>query len=121
MQIDRNPIMLEAIEEFKIGNKIKGREIQDVFIDELNKAVANGEDHCPCKNSTCKYHGNCRDCVALHRGHMDHLPVCMHGVVNEQLKCLTALTENSIVNVIRKENEERNARIAAIRKENEAK
>jgi len=96
--------MLDAIAEFKKGNKIRGREIQDMFIAELD---ASGEDHCPCKNGFCKYHGKCRECVALHRGHMDHLPVCMHALVNKKLKGLCELTENSIIKVIKKENEAR--------------
>lgn len=93
MKIDENPIMLEAIKEFKKGNKLEGRRIQDTFVEELR---ASTEDHCPCTVG-CKFHGKCKECVAIHRGHTDHLPACMFNTVNKKLKGMLEITENSLI------------------------
>ena len=34
------------------------------------------KDHCPCQKA-CRYHGNCKECVAIHRAHQGIVPtVC---------------------------------------------
>jgi len=33
------------------------------------------------------------ECVALHRYHNDHIPACLHGILDEKLKALVAVTE----------------------------
>ena len=37
-----------------------------------------------------------RECVTLHRGHRDHLPMCMWDMVNERLHKLSRLTEGTL-------------------------
>ena len=37
-----------------------------------------------------------RFCVTLHRGHRDHLPMCMWDMVNERLHKLSRLTEGTL-------------------------
>ena len=44
----------------------------------------------------CPHHGNCFECVTLHRGHRDHLPMCMWDMVNERLHKLSRLTEGTL-------------------------
>jgi hypothetical protein len=34
-------------------------------------------------------------CVASHRGHGDHLPHCLHGIVNKKLEAISAVTEHT--------------------------
>ena len=38
---------------------------------------------CPCVDVECDWHGNCKDCVALHRYHAT-LPNCLEFVGNRK-------------------------------------
>jgi len=71
--------------------------VQREFLDEI---IASGEDHCPC-TAACPHHGNCFECVQIHRGHGDHLPHCLHKALNKKIAILSELTEHSIVNEIK--------------------
>ena len=44
----------------------------------------------------CRYHGNCKECVAIHRAHQEHVPNCMRPIINAKLKSLSELTEHTI-------------------------
>ena len=48
---------------------------------------------CTCPNTLCDWHGKCMECVALHRYHNDHIPVCLHGILSDKLKALVSVTE----------------------------
>ena len=48
---------------------------------------------CTCPNTLCDWHGKCRECVALHRFHNDHIPVCLQPVINDKLKDLVRAAE----------------------------
>lgn len=48
---------------------------------------------CTCPNVLCDWHGKCRECVALHRYHGDHIPVCLQPVISEKLKALVQVAE----------------------------
>ncbi len=50
---------------------------------EFLRQVRESGDHCPCKEA-CRHHGNCFECVTIHRGHRDHLPMCLWDMVNER-------------------------------------
>ena len=91
--IDKNPKMMESIIGYLKGEKEQWLKTQDEFLQELEQS---GEDHCPCK-AACKLHGSCKKCVAVHRAHRDHLPVCFHNMVNERLSAVSGLTEHSLV------------------------
>lgn len=93
--IDDNKIEKAAMEAFSEGDPEKGRELQEKFIKQFNEMVENRKDYCPCK-APCKIHGNCRLCVAIHRGHTDHLPACMRNMVNKRIVELSKLTENTV-------------------------
>lgn len=41
----------------------------------------------------CEWHGRCRECVALHRYHKDHVPACLQPFINEKLKALVKIGE----------------------------
>ena len=51
---------------------------------------------CTCPNTLCDWHGKCMECVALHRYHNDHIPACLHGIIDDKLKALVSVTEMTI-------------------------
>jgi len=48
---------------------------------------------CTCPNTLCDWHGKCKECVALHRYHNDHIPVCLQGIIDDKLKALVNAAE----------------------------
>lgn len=48
---------------------------------------------CICPNTLCDWHGKCKECVALHRFHNDHIPVCLQGIIDDKLKALLNTVE----------------------------
>ena len=58
------------------------------------KLVANPEiTKCTCQNTLCDWHGKCKECVALHRFHNDHIPVCLQSIIQDKLKDLLNTAE----------------------------
>ncbi|WP_372999905.1 hypothetical protein [Lutispora sp.] len=39
---------------------------------------------CTCPNTLCVWHGRCRECVAIHRYHEDHVPECFQLIFNSK-------------------------------------
>jgi len=50
-----------------------------------------------CAQTLCEWHGRCRECVALHRYHQDHVPACFQPMINEKLKALAKIGELTAV------------------------
>lgn len=98
MNIEQNEKELAAMAEFHKGNREEGLRLQEEFAAEFRKEYAN-KDHCPCKKA-CRYHGNCKECVAIHRAHQEHVPNCMRQMINQKLKVLSELTEHTLANEI---------------------
>ena len=98
MIIEHNPKELAAMEEFHKGNRQKGLELQEEFAAAFRKEYKD-KDHCPCKKA-CRYHGNCKECVAIHRAHQEHVPNCMRPILNQKIKLLSELTEHTIAEEI---------------------
>lgn len=98
MKIEHNPKELEAMKEFHKGNRAEGLKLQEEFAAEFRKEYAD-KDHCPCKKA-CRYHGNCKECVAIHRAHQEHVPNCMREMLNRKIRMLSELTEHSIASEI---------------------
>ena len=96
MQIDYNEKEMAAMQAFKEGDREKGHALQREFIDELHEYMKENS-HCSCKMINCPLHGKCIECVAAHRGHGDHLPDCLKGIVNKKIESLSELTEHSFV------------------------
>lgn len=48
---------------------------------------------CTCPNTLCDWHGKCKECVALHRFHNDHIPVCLQPIIDDKLKKLVSVAE----------------------------
>ena len=95
MKIDGSEKAKAAMKEFASGNSSEGNRLQDEFLDDLRRFTESGGDHCPC-TASCSLHGDCMKCVSVHRGHKDHLPACLHEMINERLLSLSALTEHSM-------------------------
>lgn len=98
MIIEHNLKELAAMEEFHKGNRQKGLELQEEFAAAFREEYRE-KDHCPCKKA-CRYHGNCKECVAIHRAHQEHVPNCMRPILNQKIKLLSQLTEHTIAEEI---------------------
>ena len=70
MKIEYNEKEIAAMAEFHKGNRAEGLRLQEEFASEFRKEYAD-KDHCPCQKA-CRYHGNCKECVAIHRAHQEH-------------------------------------------------
>ena len=91
MQIDNNELVILQDRLDREGFKEEAWKIKQEFL----KQVRESGDHCPCREA-CPHHGNCCECVTIHRGHRDHLPLCMWDMVNERLAALSHMTEGSL-------------------------
>ncbi|MDO4547546.1 MAG: LPS biosynthesis protein [Clostridia bacterium] len=100
MVIDNNQKEIDAMAEFHRGNRQEGFRLQEEFAAEFRKEYENA-DHCSCEKS-CRYHGNCKECVAIHRAHQEHVPNCMRPIINKKLKLVSELTEHSIIDELEK-------------------
>ena len=98
MIIEGNQKELDAMEQFHKGNRQEGLRLQEEFASAFREEFKD-KDHCPCKKA-CRYHGNCKECVAIHRAHQEHVPNCMRPVINAKIKLLSELTEHTIANEI---------------------
>jgi hypothetical protein len=98
MIIDGNQKEKEAMQAFHKGDRTKGLKLQEEFAASFREEYKD-KDHCSC-NKSCRYHGNCKECVAIHRAHEEHVPNCMRPLINKKIKILSELTEHTIVNEI---------------------
>lgn len=88
MQIEGNQKELDAMKAFHEGNRAEGLKLQEEFAAEFREAYKE-KDHCPCQKA-CRYHGNCKECVAIHRAHL----------INKKIRLLSELTEHTIAREI---------------------
>ena len=98
MIIEGNPIQKEAMDAFHKGDRTEGLRLQEEFAATFRQEYRE-KDHCPCQKA-CRYRGNCKECVAIHRAHQEHVPNCMRPLINKKLKSLSELTEHTIANEI---------------------
>ena len=85
MIIEGNEKEIEAMEQFHKGNRQEGLRLQEKF------AAAFREEY---KDKYCK------ECVAIHRAHQEHVPNCMRPIINAKIKLLSELTEHTIAEEI---------------------
>ena len=52
---------------------------------------------CTCPNALCDWHGKCKECVAIHRFHNDHIPVCLQPIIQDKLKDLVGAAEMTAI------------------------
>ena len=91
MKIDGNELAIRQNELDQQGKKKEAYEMKMEFL----RQVRESGDHCPCKEA-CPHHGNCFECVTIHRGHRDHLPMCLWDMINERVAALSHFTEGSL-------------------------
>lgn len=91
MKIDGNELAILQNDLDRRGQKQEAWKIKQEFL----KQVRESGDHCPCQEK-CPHHGNCFECVTLHRGHRDHLPMCMWDMLNERIAALSHMTEGTL-------------------------
>lgn len=60
-----------------------------------NREIISDPDNlkCTCTRTSCEWYGRCKECVALHRYHKDHVPACFQSFINEKLKAVAAIGE----------------------------
>ena len=92
IKIDGNEL---AKIELNLSREGKAKEGLPYKLEFLKQVKESGMDHCNCKEA-CRHHGNCYECVILHRAHQDHLPYCFWEMVNGKLQGLSQLTEDSL-------------------------
>ena len=90
MVIEGNEKEIAAMEQFHKGNRQEGLRLQEEFASEFREEYKD-KDHCSCKKA-CRYHGNCKECVAIHRAHQEHVPNCMRPIINAKIKILSRVT-----------------------------
>lgn len=98
MIIEGNEKECAAMQEFHKGNRQEGLRLQEKFASEFRREYAD-KDHRPCQKA-CRYHGNCKECVAIHRAHQEHVPNCLRSMLNKKIKALSELTEHTLANEI---------------------
>ena len=98
MMIENNPKEPAAMKEFEKPNRPEWLRFQEEFAAEFREEYKD-KDHCPCKKA-CRYHGNCKECVAIHRAHQEHVPSCLRPMLNKKIKLLSELTEHSLADEI---------------------
>lgn len=83
MKIDGNELAIKQNELDQQGHKKEAYEMKMEFL----RQVRESGDHCPCQEA-CPHHGNCFECVTIHRGHRDHRR-CVCGIwsTNALLHC----------------------------------
>ena len=98
MKIEGNEIEKAAMAEFHKGNRAEGLRLQEEFAAQFRQEYKE-KDHCPCQKA-CRYHGNCKEGVAIHRAHQEHVPNCMREMLNKRIRLLSELTEHTIAREI---------------------
>lgn len=98
MEIDNNLIEKRAMEAFHRGDRAEGLRIQEEFASAFREEYRE-KDHCPCQKA-CRYHGNCKECVAIHRAHQEHVPNCLRPMLNRKIRALSELTEHTLAREI---------------------
>ena len=70
MKIDGNELAILQNDLDREGKKEEALKIKLEFL----RQVRESGDHCPCKEA-CRHHGNCFECVTIHRGPFADVPV----------------------------------------------
>jgi hypothetical protein len=53
-------------------------------------------DDCPCIQVRCHRHGNCVECIRVHRTRQEHIPECLQEMFRSRVRELAALVEYDI-------------------------
>lgn len=50
---------------------------------------------CTCHKTACEWHGRCKECIALHRYHGDHVPTCLQPMLRDKVAAIAVVAEMS--------------------------
>jgi hypothetical protein len=65
---------------------------------ENRKLMADSENlRCYCPVTFCDWHGKCKECVALHRIHNDHIPFCLQSIIQDKINALVSAAEMTAI------------------------
>jgi len=53
-------------------------------------------DDCPCTQVRCHRHGNCVECIRVHRTRREHIPECLQDMFRDGIRELARLVEYDI-------------------------
>ena len=72
---------------------ITKEEYYDLILENRKLAADPEITKCSCPHTLCEWHGKCKECIALHRFHNDHIPVCLQPMIDDKLKALVGIAE----------------------------
>jgi len=58
-------------------------------------------EDCPCAQTRCHRHGNCVECIRVHRTRQQHIPECLQDMFRTRIKELAALVEYDVLDLRR--------------------
>jgi hypothetical protein len=70
---------------------------KDEYVDlvrEIRALLASGaEAECSCPKTKCEWHGDCCNCVRIHRHFGDHVPSCLQFILQDKVKEIARAAE----------------------------
>jgi hypothetical protein len=76
---------------------------KEEFVEQISEIRAmldsGAEARCSCPNIHCEFHGDCYNCVRIHRHYKNHIPRCMQLIMREKVKDLALLVEYTVENI----------------------
>ena len=54
------------------------------------------EAKCSCPKTKCEWHGDCYNCVRIHRHFGDHIPNCLQFIIHDKIKELARAAEMKV-------------------------
>ena len=73
---------------------MKTKEEYVKLIKEIRAMLASdAEAACSCPKTGCEWHGDCYNCVRIHRHFGDHLPNCLQFILQDKVKEIAGTVE----------------------------
>ena len=76
---------------------------KEEFVDQVKEIRAmlasDAEEKCSCPNVKCEWHGDCYNCVRIHRYYRDHVPRCLHPILRDKVKKIAQTVEFTTENI----------------------
>ena len=73
---------------------LEDKEQYAALIKELRTMIKSGRyAKCPCPKLKCEWHGQCFECVMIHRFNQDHVPCCMQPMLRRKIAELAKVAE----------------------------
>ena len=74
---------------------------KEQFVDvvkNLRAMIKSGEhSKCTCPKVKCEWHGNCYECVLIHRVNKDHVPNCLQPILENKIREIAKAAELLVV------------------------